>query len=125
MVHNGCIFVASFTRLGHECQDLLSPCDRMHVCTDYTSIYALIQKSFGGMESEPMLTPMEKSPPPEKFSSQEDRTHNAASSRTASPTLPMSYSGPLTSDLSSMGIGFGDDGSDVKHGTTIEGLCVR
>ena len=23
-----------FTRLGHECQDLLSTCDGMHVCTD-------------------------------------------------------------------------------------------
>ena len=23
-----------FTRLGHERQDLLSPCDEMHVCTD-------------------------------------------------------------------------------------------
>ena len=23
-----------FTRLGHEHQDLLSPCDEMHVCTD-------------------------------------------------------------------------------------------
>ena len=26
--------VFSFTRLGHECQDLLSPCDGMHMCTD-------------------------------------------------------------------------------------------
>ena len=24
----------AFTRLGHECQDLLSPCDEMHACTD-------------------------------------------------------------------------------------------
>ena len=24
----------AFTRLGHESQDLLSPCDEMHVCTD-------------------------------------------------------------------------------------------
>ena len=38
------------------------------------------------MESEPMLTPREKSPLPEIFSSQEDRTHDAASSKTASPT---------------------------------------
>ena len=41
---------------------------------------------YGGMESEPMLTPREKSPRPEKFSSEEDGTHDAASSRTASPT---------------------------------------
>ena len=38
------------------------------------------------MESEPMLTPREKSPLPEKFSSEEDRANDAASSRTASPT---------------------------------------
>ena len=39
------------------------------------------------MESEPMLTPREKSPQPEKISPEEDRTHDTASSRTASPTL--------------------------------------
>ena len=38
------------------------------------------------MESEFMLTPREKSPLPEKPSSEEDQTHDAASSRTASPT---------------------------------------
>ena len=32
-----------------------------------------------------MLTPREKSPLPEKFSSEEDRINDAASSRTASP----------------------------------------
>ena len=35
------------------------------------------------MESEPMW---EKSPPPEKFSPEEDRTHDAVLSRTVSPT---------------------------------------
>ena len=29
----------------------------MHVYTDWTSVYALIRQSFGGMESERMLTP--------------------------------------------------------------------
>ena len=38
------------------------------------------------MEWEPMLTPSEQSTLPEKFSPEEDRTHNTASSRTASPT---------------------------------------
>ena len=38
----------AFTRLGHECQDLLSPCGRMHVCTYKTSVYTLTQKSFWG-----------------------------------------------------------------------------
>ena len=37
--------VCAFTRLGHECQDLLSPCDGMHVSTDWISVYTLIQKS--------------------------------------------------------------------------------
>ena len=37
------------------------------------------------MESEPMLTPREKSPLSEKFSS-EDWTHSTGSNRTASPT---------------------------------------
>ena len=51
----------TFTRLGYECQDLLSPCDGMHVCTDKTSVYTLIRKSFEGMEPETMLTPREES----------------------------------------------------------------
>ena len=38
------------------------------------------------MESEPMLTPREKSPLSEKFSLEEDWTNDAASSRTVSPT---------------------------------------
>ena len=43
-------------------------------------------KEFWGMESEPMLTPREKSPLMEHFSSEEDWTQDAASSRTVSPT---------------------------------------
>ena len=30
----GVFLFPAFTRLGHECQDLLSSCDEMHVCTD-------------------------------------------------------------------------------------------
>ena len=30
----GVLLLLAFTRLGHECQDLLSLCDGMHVCTD-------------------------------------------------------------------------------------------
>ena len=48
--------------------------------------YTPIQKTFGGMEFEPMLTPRKKNPPPEKFSPEEDQTHDAASNRTVSPT---------------------------------------
>ena len=34
MVRAGVFLLPAFTRLGHERQDLLSPCDEMHVCTD-------------------------------------------------------------------------------------------
>ena len=44
----GVFLLLAFTRLGHECQDLLSPCDGMHVCTDWTSLHTLIRKSFLG-----------------------------------------------------------------------------
>ena len=30
----GVFLLPAFTHLGHECQDLLSPCDGMHVSTD-------------------------------------------------------------------------------------------
>ena len=30
----GVFLLPAFTRLGHGRQDLLSPCDEMHVCTD-------------------------------------------------------------------------------------------
>ena len=30
----GVFLLLAFTRLGHECQDLFSPCDGMHMCTD-------------------------------------------------------------------------------------------
>ena len=58
----GVFLLLTFTRLGHECQDLLSPWDGLHVCTDWISVYTLIWKSFGGMESEIMLTPRETFP---------------------------------------------------------------
>ena len=61
-----------FTRLGHECQALLSLCDGMHVCTDQTwegkgigrqmaLANAVIRKSFGEWSQNPMLTPRGKS----------------------------------------------------------------
>ena len=37
-LHGSCMLdllsLPAFTRLGHECQDLLSPYNGMHVCTD-------------------------------------------------------------------------------------------
>ena len=49
-MHGGCffclfLFFTRFTHLGPEFQDLLNLCDRMHLCTDKTSIYTLIPKS--------------------------------------------------------------------------------
>ena len=38
----------AFTGLGHECQDLWSPCNGMHVCTDCTLVFTLYQKEFWG-----------------------------------------------------------------------------
>ena len=43
----------AFTRLGHECKDLLSPCDGMHVSTDWTSVYTLIPKSRASVLGRP------------------------------------------------------------------------
>ena len=52
-------------------------------------------KEFGGNEPGPILSPREKSPLPGKFSSEEDRTREAASRRTTSPANnQLSYSGP-------------------------------
>ena len=59
MMHVGCVFIVGKC---HEWQDLLSLCDGMHVCIDLTSVNTLIQKSFGGIGSETMLIPREKSP---------------------------------------------------------------
>ena len=55
----GVFFLPASTSLGHECEDLLSPCDGVYVCS------TLIWKSFWGMESEPMWTLGGKSPLPE------------------------------------------------------------
>ena len=84
MVHAERVFVAGIHPSRTWMSGFLSPCDGMHVCTDKTSVYTLVRKSFGGLESEPMLTP--NSLCRKKFSLEEDRTHDAASSRTASPT---------------------------------------
>ena len=52
-------------------------------------------KEFGGMQSEPMSIPREKSPlTGKKISPEEDRTHDVAWRRTASPThYSLSYAG--------------------------------
>ena len=61
----------AFTPLGHNCQNLLSPCDGMHTCVHRLDLrlYSRPKEFLGGMESEP-ITKREKSPLPEKNSPQ-------------------------------------------------------
>ena len=71
----GMFLLAAFICLGHECQDLLSLCDGMHrldlsLCSR--------PKEFWGNGVRTILTPKKKSPLPEKFSPEEDQTHDAA-----------------------------------------------
>ena len=52
----------AFICLGHECHDLSSPCACVH--TVDLGLYSS-ERVLAGLESQPMLTPSEKSPPPE------------------------------------------------------------
>ena len=79
----GVFLLLAFICIRHECQDLSSLCNGMHVCTDKTSVYTLIQKNLERMESEQSLTPREKT---STGNSEEDQTHDPASCRTACPT---------------------------------------
>ena len=68
---------------------------RLNACVDRLDLGLYSHpKEFGGMESEPMLTPREKSPLPEKFSSEVDGTHDLHQADSEPNTLPMSYFGP-------------------------------
>ena len=91
----GVFLLPAFTHLGHEHQDLLSLSDGRHVCTDYTSVYTVIQKSLGGMESEPMLSPREIYPLQQKNFCRGGVNPQRCTKQDSEPnTLPMSYSGP-------------------------------
>ena len=70
----GVFLLPALTRSGHEYQDLLSPCNGMHVCTGETMVYTLIRKSFGRTESEPMSTP--RQPPPKKKNKKNKQNNN-------------------------------------------------
>ena len=87
----GVFLLPAFTRLGHERQDLLSPCDEMHVAQTRPRFILSSEGVLGGMEFEPMLTPREKSPLP-KMSPEEDRTRDTVDSEPKHYQL--SYSGP-------------------------------
>ena len=90
----GCCMLAvfllpAFTHLGHERQDLLSPCDGKHVCRDWTSVYTLIRKSFGGNGVRTHLNSKGKiSLPEKKFSTEDSRTASPTHYRRAIPPPP-------------------------------------
>ena len=70
-------------------------CTRCYACVRQhgTSVYSLIQKTLGGVESEPMLTPKEKSFLPKRRSG-EANPRTQSHQDCESSTLPLSYSGP-------------------------------
>ena len=82
----GMFLLPAFTHLGMNVR--IFEFVRWNACVQRLDLglYSHPKEFFGGMESEPMLTPREISPLPEKVSSEEGPTHDAASSRTASPT---------------------------------------
>ena len=80
----------AFTCPGHECHDLLSLRDGMHMCTDI-SLYSHPRLLGNGVRSHVNS----KGEIPSTGGSEEGWIHNTASRRTVSPThCPLSYSGP-------------------------------
>ena len=59
----GVFLLPAFMHQGHKSQNLLSLCDGMHACTDYTSVYTLIQKSFREWNQSPTLCHLNYSGP--------------------------------------------------------------
>ena len=87
------VFVARIHQPRHGCQDLLSPCGG-YMCTQTRPRFTPSSEEVWWVESEPMLTPRKNLYRTKSFSV-EDRTHDAASGRTESPThYQLSYSGP-------------------------------
>ena len=91
----GVFLLPAFTRLGHECQDLLSRCDGMHVCTAQTiPWFILSSKRILGNGVRTYVNSKGKIPCTRD--SEEVRTRDAASRRTGSPAYyQLSYSGPI------------------------------
>ena len=77
----GVFLLPTFTRLGHDCQDLLSPCESMYVCRLDHGLYSHPKEFFGGNEVKTHVNSKGKIPSTGKrLSSEEDRTHDTASS---------------------------------------------
>ena len=88
----GVFLLPAFTRLGHECQDLLSSCDEMHVHRLDLGLHSHPREILGnGVRT--YVNSMRKIP--STRGSEKSRSIDAASRRTASPThYQLSYSGP-------------------------------
>ena len=82
----GVFLLPALTRIGHECQDLLSPCDGMHMCAETRPRFILFSERVFGKLSQSPCKLQGKIPYTGKNSPEEDRIHDAASSRTACPT---------------------------------------
>ena len=80
MVHAACFCCRhAFTRLGHQCQDLVSPCDRMHVCIDWTLFLYPHPKGFvgNGVRTPPPYPPSPPPPPPPPLQEAHRRVESA------------------------------------------------
>ena len=88
---------------GHVCQDLLSLCDGMYVCTDETSVYPLIQKSLRGGGGENgvithIISKGKKIPFTWKILCRKgSNPHHCMKQDSKLNILPMSYSGLMLS----------------------------
>ena len=90
----GVCLLPAFTCLGNECQDLLSPYDRMHVCTDLTSVYTIIWKEFLGNDVRTHVNSKGKSHLQKIFFRGISNPGRCTKQDSEPNTLPTSYSDP-------------------------------
>ena len=91
----GVCLLPAFTRLGHECQDLLESV-RWNVCVHRLDLglYSHQKRVLGEMESEPMLTPRAKIPSTRKILPRGGSNPRRCIKQGSDPdTLPTSYFG--------------------------------
>ena len=78
MVHAGCVLLLAFTCVGHKCQDLLSPCDGMHMCTGFADVSQVSHS-----HDDKLPSPQTKSSPAPANSSAATNTSTTRDSLTA------------------------------------------
>ena len=88
----GVFLLPAFSRLGHEYQDLLSPCHGMHAQTRpqfillSERVLGELSQNLRYLHGEKISSARKKTQKTQPISPREDHTHNAASRRTASAT---------------------------------------